>query len=77
MNCLAVVINGYVLFSTGIRITAFDFRAPFNIVCDIMSCWEIDIESLSAVYDKRCKVKKKASYLAGSEPRSLAYKAKL
>ena len=51
------------------RIIAFDFCAPVNMVCVIMSCWEIDIESLSVVHDK--------PYLVGFEPRSLACKAKL
>ena len=64
MNCLVAVSNGLVLFSTGMRIIAFDFCAPVNMVCVIMSCWEIDIESLSA-------------HIAGFEPRSLACKAKL
>ena len=76
MNCLVAVIDGFVLFSTGMRITAFDFCAPVNMVCVIMSCWEIDIESLSAVHDKQCTVRK-SPYLAGFETRSLAYKAKL
>ena len=49
MNCLVAVINGFVLFSTGMRITALNFCAPVNMVCVIMSCWEIGIESLSAV----------------------------
>ena len=47
MNCLVSVINGFVLFSTGMGITAFDFCAPVNMVCVKMSL--IDIESLSAV----------------------------
>ena len=33
MNCLVAVINGLVLFSTGMRITAFDFCALVNMVC--------------------------------------------
>ena len=73
---LVAVINDFVLFSTGMRITAFDFCAPFNMVCAIMSCWEFDIESLSAVHNKPCTVRK-SPYLAGLEPRSLACKAKL
>ena len=72
MNCLVSVINGFVLFSTGMGITAFDVCAPVNMVCVIM----IDIESLSAVHDKPCTVRK-SPYLAGFEPRSLACKAKL
>ena len=75
MNFLVAVINGFVLFSTGMRITAFVLCAPVSMVCVIMSCWEIDIEGLSAIHDK-CTVRKK-SYLAGFEPRSLACKAKL
>ena len=51
MNCLVTIINGFVLFSTGMRITAFDFCAPVNMVCVIISCWENDIESLFAVHD--------------------------
>ena len=70
MNCLVAVINGFVLFS------AFDVCAPVNMVCVIMSCWEIDIECLSAVHDKTCTVRK-SPYLAGFEPRSLPCKAKL
>ena len=58
------------------RITAFDFCAPVDIVCVIMSCWKIDIESLSAIHDKTCTVRK-IPYLAGFEPSSLACKAKL
>ena len=76
MNCLIAVINGFVLFSTGMRITAYDFYAPVNMVCVIMSCWEMAIESLSAVYDKPCTVRR-SPYLAGFELRSLACKAKL
>ena len=49
MNCFVAVINGFVLFSTGMGITAFDFCVPVNMVCVIMSCWEIDIENFSAV----------------------------
>ena len=49
MNCLVAIINGLVLFSTGMRITAFDFCVPVNIVCTIMSFWETDIENFSAV----------------------------
>ena len=52
------------------RITAFDFCVPVNMACVIMSCWEIEIESISVVHDKR-------PYLAGFEPISLACKAKL
>ena len=44
MNCLVAVINDFAWFSTGMRITAFDFCAPVSMVCAIMSCWEIDIE---------------------------------
>ena len=54
---LVTVINGFVLFSTGMRITTFDFCAPVNKVFVIMSCWEFDIESPSAVHDnskKKC-----------------------
>ena len=69
MNCLFAVINGFILFSTGMLITAIDFCAPVNMVCVIMSCCEIDIESLFAV--------QKSQYLAGFEPRSLSCKAKL
>ena len=78
MNCLVAVINGLVLFSTGMRITAFDFCAPANMVCVIMSGWEIDIESLCAVHDKLSKpcTVRKSPYLAGFEPKSLACKAK-
>ena len=77
MNLLVtVIINGFVLFSTGMRITAFDFFVPLNMVCVIMSCWEIDIENLSDVHDKSRTVRKHP-YLAGFEPRSLAGKAKL
>ena len=28
---------------------AFDFCVPVNMVCAIMSCWEIDIENVLAV----------------------------
>ena len=49
MNCLVAVINGFVLFATGMRMTAFDFCVPFNMVCAIVSFWEIDIENCSAV----------------------------
>ena len=76
MNCLVAVINGFVLFSTDMRITTFDFCSPVNMVCIIMSYWEIDIEGLSAVYDKPCAVRK-SPFPAGFEPRSLACKAKL
>ena len=48
VNFIAEV-NAFVLFSTGMRITAFDFGVPVNMVCAIMSCWETDIESFSAV----------------------------
>ena len=48
MICLVAVINGFVLFSTGMRI-AFGFCVPVSMVCAIMSCWEIDIENFSAV----------------------------
>ena len=44
------------------RITAFDVLGPVN------------IESLSAVHDKPCTVRK-SPYLAGFEPSSLACKA--
>ena len=40
---------GFVLFSTVMRITAFVVCVPVNMVCAIMSCWEIDIENFSAV----------------------------
>ena len=49
MNCLVAVMNGFVLFSTGMHITAFDFGVPVNMVCAIVSCWEIDIENFSDV----------------------------
>ena len=49
INCLVTVINGFVLFSTGMRITAFDFCVPVNMFCAIMSCWEIDTEHFTAV----------------------------
>ena len=57
MECLVAVINGFVLFSRGMRITVFDFCAPVNMICVTMSCWEINIESLSAVHVKQCTVK--------------------
>ena len=49
MNCLVAVINCFVLFSTGMRITAFDFGVPVNMICAIMSCRETDIENFSAM----------------------------
>ena len=49
MNCLVAVINGFVLFSTGMRIIAFDFCVPVNMIFVMMSCWEIDIGNFSAV----------------------------
>ena len=49
MNCLVTIINGFVLFSTGMRITVFYFCVPVNMVCAIMSCWVIDIENFLAV----------------------------
>ena len=33
MYCLVAVINGFVLLSTGMRITAFGFCVPVNMVC--------------------------------------------
>ena len=47
MNDLVAVINGFVLFSTGMRITGFALCVPVNMVCVMMSCWEIDIENFS------------------------------
>ena len=49
MDCLVAVINGFVLFSIGMRITVFDFCVPVSMVCAIMSCCEIDTENFSAV----------------------------
>ena len=49
MNRLVAVINGIVLFSTGMRITAFDLCVPVNMVCAIMSCWEIDVDKFLAM----------------------------
>ena len=49
MNYLVAVINGFVVFSTGMRITAFDFCVTVNMVYAVMSCWEIDIENFSEV----------------------------
>ena len=77
MNCLVTVINGFILFSTCMRITAFDFCATVNMVCVIMSCWVIDIESLSAVHDDKPSTVRKSPYQAGFEHRSLRWKAKL
>ena len=50
INCLVAVINCFVLFSTGMRITVFGFCVPVNMVCVIMSCWEIDIVKVSVLY---------------------------
>ena len=58
------------------RITAFEFCATVNMVCVIMSCWGVDIESLSAVHDKPYTVRE-SPYLGGFEPLSFACKAKL
>ena len=48
MNYIVAVIKGFVLFSTDMRITAFDFCVPVNMSCAIMCCWEIDIEKLTS-----------------------------
>ena len=72
MNCLVAVINAFVLFSTGMPITAFDFRVPVNIVCAIMRCSEIDIENFSAVIN-HVQLEKK---LAGFEHKLLASRDK-
>ena len=61
MNCLVAVINGFDLFSTGMRIPTLNFSAPVNMVCVIMSCLEIDIESLSAVHKNMYSKKKSIS----------------
>ena len=62
MNCLVAVINGFVSFSTGVHSTALDFCDPVNMIRVIMSWWEIDIESLSAVHDKACTMKLDSKY---------------
>ena len=72
MNCLVAVINGFILFSTGI--IAFDFCIPVNMVCAIMSCWEIDIENFSAVINH--VQQEKTPYLAGFERKLLACRDK-
>ena len=46
---IVTVMNGFVMFSTGMGITAFDFCVPVSMACAIMGCWEIDIEHFSAV----------------------------
>ena len=81
MNCLVAVFNGFVLFATGMRIIAFDFCVPGNMVCTIMSCWEIDIENFSVVINhvqkkKKQKKKKKTPYLAGFKRKLLACRDK-
>ena len=53
---------------------SLDFCVPVNMACAIMSFWEIDIENFSAVINHAQK--EKTPYLAGSEPRLLACRAK-
>ena len=58
MNCLVAVINGFVLFLTGMRITAFDFVPLQDGLCyELLGDWYH--ESLSTLHDKTCTVKQK------------------
>ena len=41
--------SSWTFLFTIMSITPFDLCAPVDMVCVIMSCWETDIESLSAV----------------------------